>query len=193
MFEDFFGDVGDFFGGLVDEVPWSQVVNVGSDFASSYFAGSQTPMSVPVAQRSAPAQVPAVISPRVPTQAVQRSFFNRFPNLATVIQAAKNVGVKLTANSIVGKIVTFGAPAVVSMLSAYVGSEIAANAVNEAAMRGKRHRRMNPANSKALRRAARRIKSFHRMCGTIDLLKSRGRRTSYRSRCGTCRKSPCRC
>jgi len=58
----------------------------------------------------------------------------------------------------------------------------------------RRTRHMNAANPKALRRAARRIKSFHRMCGTIDLLKSRGRRTvRVGSSCGTCRKNPCRC
>lgn len=57
----------------------------------------------------------------------------------------------------------------------------------------RKRRTMNPANGKALRRAARRIKSFHKMCGTIDLLKSRGRRYPSRSRCGTCKKSPCRC
>lgn len=55
----------------------------------------------------------------------------------------------------------------------------------------RKRRRMNPANSKALRRAARRIKSFHRLCVHTDVLKSRGRSKS-RS-CGTCRKSPCRC
>jgi hypothetical protein len=57
----------------------------------------------------------------------------------------------------------------------------------------KKRRTMNPANGKALRRAARRIKGFHRMCGTVDLLKSRGKRSSFRSSCGTCKKSPCRC
>lgn len=61
----------------------------------------------------------------------------------------------------------------------------------------RRTRHMNAANPKALRRAARRIKSFHRMCGTIDLLKSRGKRSSRvvfaGPRCGTCRKNPCRC
>lgn len=58
----------------------------------------------------------------------------------------------------------------------------------------RRTRHMNAANPKALRRAARRIKSFHRMCGTIDLLKSRGRRTVRTlARCVICRKNPCRC
>lgn len=55
----------------------------------------------------------------------------------------------------------------------------------------RRGRRMNPANSKALRRSIRRIKSFHKLCAATDILKSRGRRSV--GRCGTCRKSPCRC
>lgn len=56
----------------------------------------------------------------------------------------------------------------------------------------RKYRRMNPANAKALRRAARRIKGFHRLCQHTDLIKSRGRSRSF-SRCGTCRKSPCSC
>jgi len=57
----------------------------------------------------------------------------------------------------------------------------------------RKRRRMNPANSKALRRAARRIKSFHKLCTHTDVLRSRGRRIGVRSSCGTCKKSPCRC
>lgn len=56
----------------------------------------------------------------------------------------------------------------------------------------KRHRRMNPANAKALRRSVRRIQSFHKLCRTADVLKSRGR-TSSTSRCGTCKQKKCRC
>lgn len=60
----------------------------------------------------------------------------------------------------------------------------------------KRGRRMNPANPKALRRAARRIKSFHKLCTQTDLIRvgrGRGRSRSAGVVCGTCRKSPCRC
>lgn len=74
-----------------------------------------------------------------------------------------------------------------------LGITIAELATLITAHSSKKSRHMNAANGKALRRAARRIKSFHRMCGTIDLLKSRGRRTSVSRACGTCRKSPCRC
>lgn len=55
----------------------------------------------------------------------------------------------------------------------------------------RKRRRMNPANSKALRRAARRIQSFHRLCTHTDVLKMRRRKTV--GRCATCRSSPCRC
>lgn len=53
-------------------------------------------------------------------------------------------------------------------------------------------RRMNPANARALRRAARRIRSFHKLCTHTDLLKTRGRSRSV-GRCGSCRKNPCSC
>lgn len=58
----------------------------------------------------------------------------------------------------------------------------------------KRHRRMNPANSRALRRSVRRIKAFHRLCGDADVIKSR-RRPMARigSGCGTCGKRKCSC
>jgi hypothetical protein len=56
----------------------------------------------------------------------------------------------------------------------------------------RKRRRMNPANSKALRRASRRIKSFHKLCTHTDVLKGRGRRSSP-GRCVSCKKSPCRC
>lgn len=57
----------------------------------------------------------------------------------------------------------------------------------------KRGRRMNPANSKALRRSVRRIKSFHKLCQVADVLKTRGSRSRSVGRCGSCKKSPCRC
>jgi len=42
----------------------------------------------------------------------------------------------------------------------------------------RRRRRMNPANSRALRRAARRIKSFHRMCRHVDVIQSKFKKKS---------------
>lgn len=56
----------------------------------------------------------------------------------------------------------------------------------------RKRRTMNPANAKALRRAARRIKSFHRMCTHVDLIKTR-RHSASRSGCFKCGKRKCSC
>lgn len=86
-----------------------------------------------------------------------------------------------------------------SMVSILIGlglTNYAANLLTAWYAQRKKHRRMNPANSRALRRAARRIKSFHRLCTHTDLIRSGSRhRPSYsRGRsCSTCRKSPCAC
>lgn len=47
----------------------------------------------------------------------------------------------------------------------------------------KKVRRMNPANSKALRRAVRRIRSFHRLCGEADIIRRRAPRKACRTPC----------
>jgi hypothetical protein len=48
------------------------------------------------------------------------------------------------------------------------------------AARQKPRRRMNPGNAKALRRAMRRLESFHKLCVRADSLRSRGRRPARR-------------
>lgn len=83
-----------------------------------------------------------------------------------------------------------------SMISILVGlglTQYAASVLTAWFTQRRKHRRMNPANSKALRRAARRIKSFHRLCMHTDVIKSSSRRRSYGKRCNTCRVSPCSC
>lgn len=82
-----------------------------------------------------------------------------------------------------------------TMVSVLVGlglTAFEANTLTAWHAQRKKGRRMNPTNPRALRRAARRIKSFHKMCTTTDLIRTRsnGRRSTS---CGTCKKKPCRC
>lgn len=77
-------------------------------------------------------------------------------------------------------------------IATYLGIGVGELALLITAHSAKKRRRMNPANSKALARAARRIKSFHRLCSHTDLIKTR-RRSYGGARCTSCRKSPCRC
>jgi len=60
--------------------------------------------------------------------------------------------------------------------------------------KGKR-RRMNVANTRALRRSMRRLKGFHRLATRVEMQLSRsaGRRRSVSRRCNVCRHSPCTC
>lgn len=81
---------------------------------------------------------------------------------------------------------------IVSILAGLGLTALEANMLAAWYAQRKKGRRMNPANSRALRRAARRIKSFHRLCTHTDVLKTRGRSRSV-GRCGSCRKSPCSC
>lgn len=139
----------------------------------------------------APQQTALAVRPAAPAVAaaagamVSRGFFSRFPNLALAMQQLRARGHKVKRSQLWSLLKRFGPEALVG------GGLLTAAAVNELMIAGPGRRSMNAANPKALRRAARRIKSFHKMCGTIDLLKSRGKRSS--ARCGTCRKSPCRC
>lgn len=79
-----------------------------------------------------------------------------------------------------------------TVLAGFIGSA----ALNELLSYTATHkrRRMNVANTKALRRSMRRLKGFHRLSNRVEqqLSRSAGRRRS-RTRCGTCRKSPCVC
>lgn len=135
-----------------------------------------------------PAPRPAVPAPRMPslpTAAVGRRFFDKYPNLATDMQRWANAGKKISRSQLYSWLKRFGQDFLIS------AGILSAASIAELIMAGPGRRTMNAANPKALRRAARRIKSFHKLCGTADLIRTRTRRTS--SRCGTCRKSPCRC
>lgn len=141
------------------------------------------PTAQPVAART-----PQILGPvmrSVPT--IGRGFFNRYPNLATGMQMLRNQGRNIKRGQLYSMLKRFGPEMLIT------GGILTAAAVSELIQAGPGRRTMNPANAKALRRAARRIKSFHKLCQHTDLIKTRSRSRSVGSRCGTCRKSPCRC
>jgi hypothetical protein len=101
---------------------------------------------------------------------VARGFFNRFPNLALAMQAYRTAGKKVTRGKLYSLVRRFGPEIVIS------GGLLTAAAVNELLIAGPGTRRMNPANTKALRRSMRRVESFHKLCQRSDMLRSRGRK-----------------
>lgn len=113
----------------------------------------------------------------------------RFPALAAALVAlSQQFGKKFTPEMLWRMLKNNG--------PGLVGGLIGGAAMNELAIWKTTHksRRMNPANTRALRRSLRRLKSFDRLSSrvTSQLQRAGGRRRTTR-RCGTCRKSPCSC
>lgn len=166
------GQVGTIFGGGQNQV-FTGISNV-ANLASQFFP----PRGVPQGGSTNPAMVPTMAAGGVAMRSVAtvgRSFFNRFPNLATAIQMYRNQGKHVTRAKLWSLVKRFGPELVVS------GGILTAAAVNELMIAGPGHRRMNPANVSALRRSVRRLESFHRLCQRVDRLRRPGRRSSRKS------------
>ena len=133
------------------------------------------------------ASVPAMTTAGV---AIAARFAQRFPNLAVALQTlTMRFGFKFTPDKLWRMVKGSG-----GMVAALIGAE----AINELFVWKSTHksRRMNPANTKALRRSLRRLKSFDRLSSRVSSQLSRAggsRRRGRRSSCSTCRKSPCMC
>lgn len=162
------GQVGNIFGGGQNQI-FQGISNV-ANVASQFFPPRGLPQGAPTTQQPA-FPVMAAAGPALRSVAtVGRSFFNKFPNLATAIQGYRNMGKNVTRAKLYTLVRRFGPELVIS------GGILTAAAVNELLIAGPGHRRMNPANVKALRRSMRRLETFHHLCQRVDRL--RGRRGS---------------
>jgi len=169
-FDSFFGGVNQALQGGLGQ----QLLGIGtqalSGFVQQQFApqpaafpmGTAGPVAMPTM-----AAVPAISRGAA---VVARGFFNRFPNLATAMQSLRNRGANITRSSLYSALKRFGPEMLVS------GGILTAAAVSELAIAGPGRRRMNPGNVKALRRAHRRMKSFHKVCVDNDQLYKRSKR-----------------
>jgi hypothetical protein len=151
------------------------LLGLGTQAASQYITSSLGPVYSGVPGTSGPVAQPVMSSiPRIAGtgMVVARSLFARFPNLATAIQRLRNAGANVTRAKLWSLMKRFGPDFLIS------GGILTAAAASELAMAGPGRRRMNPGNIKALRKAHRRMKSFHHICATNDtLLHSRRRKT----------------
>lgn len=159
-----FGDISQIFQGGLGQ----SLLNIGQSAATNYFQGQFNPQI-----QTSMAAVPMIAGAGRAVATVGRGFFNRFPNLATAMQGLRNRGANVTRSSLWSMMKRFGPDFLVT------GGILTAAAVSELAMAGPGRRRMNPGNVKALRRAHRRMKSFHGVCMTNDRLLG-GRRSSKR-------------
>mgnify|MGYP003417051137 CR=1 FL=1 len=159
----------DFAGSFVDEIDWGNVGSFALDTYQTFLPAGNQVQAIPVAASAKNAMSAAAGAIAKVGPAVGRTFFNKWPNLATAIQKMKNAGHNVSRSKLYSMLKRFGPEFLVT------AGIMSAAAVSELILAGPGHRRMNPANSKALRRATRRIKSFHRLCGEADVIKTRRR------------------
>ena len=86
--------------------------------------------------------------------------------LQAAVNAMRSQGVPASVSWLAGLIKRWGPAAAVGFLASWVEDQIANRAVFEAYAH--RRRRMNPANTKALRRSLRRLGSFERLCKRVQ-------------------------
>lgn len=159
-FDSFGSTVSDYLG----DVSFSDVLQVGTPLLTGLVSSGRPNMAAGGnAIRSA---VPAIAGGAARAGAVVgRTFFNKFPNLATAIQKFRNVGQHVTRSQLYGMLKRFGPDFLIT------GGILTAAAVSELMVAGAGHRRMNPGNVKALRRSMRRLESFHHLCQKADKLR----------------------
>ena len=156
--------------------------------------GSPFPVSGPVyglPSNPYPMQSPQMHQVQMPAVIVAASLAARFPALATALSALGIQFGKRFTPAMVWRMLKANGPGL-------VGGLIGGAAMNELAVWKTTHksRRMNVANTVALRRSVRRLKGFDRLSHRVSAQLSRvggARRRSSSRRCGTCRKSPCSC
>jgi hypothetical protein len=193
------GGLGGIFGGQANQGTAIGTLGQFASLASGFFPSPQ--MSQVVQTAVAPMQVMGM-APAIRGMATRltREIFDAgakvLSRLGIPVSAAPGAfssTLKRTLSSIASLARRTPSGTMVSLLIGLGLTALEANMLTAWHAQRKKGRRMNAGNPRALRRAARRIKSFHRMCSTIDLLKSRSRRVGTSSRCGSCKKSPCRC
>jgi hypothetical protein len=170
------GSIGGIFGG--NQNPVFQGISNAASIASQFVPPSGRPQGMPSTQSGI--QTMAAAGPALRSVAtVGRSFFNKFPNLATAIQGYRNMGKKVNRAKLYSLLKRFGPEIIVS------GGILTAAAVNELMIAGPGRRRMNPANVAALRRSVRRLESFHHLCVRVDKLRRPRSRAKSRSTSST--------
>ncbi len=163
--------------------------------SGTYLGGSDygSPALYSVAQPAQPqyqmtmAAAPAIVEGGM---MVARGLATRFPSLyASLVALAQTFGRKFTPEMVLRMLKTYGPQMVVGLIGAAAMNELMVWQTSH------KRRRMNVANTRALRRSVRRLKGFDRLSHRVSAQLSRvgGSRRRSARRCGTCRKNPCSC
>ena len=115
----------------------------------------------------------------------------QFPNLWQALQRIRgNYRVAISVDKLWGMVKSMGPQVIVGLIGAAALQELFVYHSTH------KRRRMNVANTKALRRSVRRLKGFDRLSHRVSSQLARvggTRRRSTSRRCATCRHTPCTC
>lgn len=178
--------IGDVFGGA------------GGSTGGSYLGGLDTGVApVPVAsfptvpEYSNPYPMGQPVMSMMPMVGGVARWAMQFPNLWQALQRIRgNYRVAISVDKLWGMVKSMGPQVIVGLIGAAALQELFVYHSTH------KRRRMNVANTKALRRSVRRLKGFDRLSRRVSsqLVRVGGtRRKSASRRCGVCRHSPCTC
>jgi hypothetical protein len=171
--------VGDLFG--TGSNPLGSGSDVGGYSQPSYPVSTVAYPSYPVAQ-------PVMAMP--PMVAGVARWAMSFPNLWQALQMIRaNYRIPMTVDKLWSLVKSAGPQVIVGLIGAAALQELFVYHSTH------KRRRMNVANTKALRRSVRRLRGFDRLSHRVSgqLARVGGRHRSRGRRCGTCRHSPCTC
>lgn len=148
-------------GSLLGGATPSTALNAFSTALPSYGGFGQTnlPAAIPVQQRQ---PITPGTNAMATLQRVGKKFWEKFPNLYRRLQIYKLSGIKLTRARLWGMVRRFGPDFLIT------AGILTAIEINELMLAGPGHRRMNPANGRALKRSLRRLESFEKLCHRVD-------------------------
>lgn len=153
------------------------IAQIGSGFLSGFTAQGPTVASVPSSSFPNVNQTAMAMAPTF--QGAVTAVTSFVAPILSKMSLALGKNITLRAAMIIvrrlGK--TLGSPTAVAAAVGLSLSELS-SLLTANAIKGSSGRRMNPGNVKALRRAHRRIKSFHKLCGDNDRLKAPRRRST---------------
>lgn len=187
----FLGGVGQALGGSSNPYlsSFGQIASLGSAFVPQ---GAASPMAVsnPYGGQVYPVGNTVNLPAKVPTSGMTKDIFDAasklLARLGIPVRSASAFipTVKRALGGVIALARRTPAGTVISLLTGLGLTVMEANTLVAWQAQRRKHRRMNPANSKALRRAARRIKSFHRLCQHTDIIKTHHRRSAPVRSCG---------
>lgn len=178
--------VGDIFG------TGSNPLTGGSDMGGSSQSGAPS-YSFPVAQPQYQQYAQPVMSmaPMIAGATGVARWAMSFPSLWQALQLIRaNYRVPMSVDKLWNLVKSAGPQVVVGLIGAAALQELFVYHSTH------KRRRMNVANTKALRRSVRRLKGFDRLSHRVSSQLARVGGKRHRSasrRCGTCRSSPCKC